>query len=245
MTPQPRHFPTPSCPHLHGPPSVRTDMLRVVAALIPGLAALWWYFGWGVVVNGAIAVTAALAFEAAAMVLRGRPVRNAVGDGSAVVTALLLVAAVPPLLPGWAVVTGVFFAIVIAKQLYGGLGYNPFNPAMVAYVVLLVSFPKEMTAWLPPLSPDEWRLDLLETARAILFDTLPNGLAVDTITAASPLDAMKTQLALQVTVQEVLASPGHGLLGGRGWEWVDLGFLLGGLWLIFRRTITWHIPAAM
>ena len=238
-------FPTVTSPHLHDPGHTQREMLRVSGALLPGLAALTWFFGWGVPIHIVLAVVTALVLEAGVMVLRGRPIMSAVGDGSAIVTALLLVAAIPPLLPWWAVVVGMFFAIVVAKHFYGGLGYNPFNPAMVAYVVLLISFPKEMTSWLPPQDPGHWPLDLLGATQAIFTGMLPSGVPVDALTMASPLDTMKTQVALNVTVTEVLSSPGHGLFGGEGWEWVDIGFLAGGLWMIFRRTITWHIPAAM
>ncbi len=234
-----------SSPHLHGPEETPLLMYRVAAALMPGYAALIWFFGPGVLVNAVLAVTAALLFEAGVMLLRGRPVAPALADGSALVTALLLVAALPPLLPWWTTLCGIFFAIVIAKQLYGGLGYNPFNPAMVAYVVLLVSFPREMTAWLPPLDPGRWPLDIAGTLTAVLTSTLPNGAPLDSLTAASPLDSMKTRIALQTTVGEILASNEHGLFGGRGWEWVDLSFLAGGIWLIYRRVISWHVPAAM
>ncbi|GAB6043300.1 electron transport complex subunit RsxD [Endothiovibrio diazotrophicus] len=238
-------FPTVTSPHLHDPGHTGREMFRVMAALLPGLAALTWYFGWGVVVNATLATSAAILFEAVAIGLRGRSVKTALGDGSALVTALLLTAAIPPLLPWWTTVVGIFFAIVVAKHLYGGLGHNPFNPAMVAYVVLLISFPKEMTSWLPPLGPSHWPLSLGDTLHAVFLGTLPSGVSMDALTMASPLDYMKVQLAMQSTISEILTAPSHGLFGGLGWEWVDLAFLAGGLWMIFRRTITWHIPAAM
>ena len=238
-------FPTVTSPHLHSPNHTGREMLGVSAALIPGLATLTWFFGWGVPIHMVLAVVAALAMEATVMKLRGRPVMSALGDGSAIVTSLLLVAALPPLLPWWALLVGVFFAIVVAKHLYGGLGYNPFNPAMVAYIVLLISFPKEMTSWLPPQNPDHWPLNFMGAIQAIFTGMLPSGVPVDALTMASPLDHMRTQVALDVTVTEVLSSPSHGLFGGMGWEWIDIAFLIGGLWMIFHRTITWHVPAAM
>ncbi len=125
----------------------RTDqiMFQVILALIPGTLAMVWYFGWGVLINMALASFFALACEALAMKLRGRPVLPAIGDLSALVTALLFAVSVPPTLPWWMTLIGIAFAIIIVKQLYGGLGYNPFNPAMAGYVFLLVSYPLAMT----------------------------------------------------------------------------------------------------
>ncbi|MBP6582408.1 MAG: RnfABCDGE type electron transport complex subunit D, partial [Chromatiaceae bacterium] len=134
----------------------RTDqiMLQVILALIPGTLAMVWYFGWGVLINMALASVFALACEALVIRLRGRPVLPAIGDLSALVTALLFAVAVPPTLPWWMTLIGMAFAIIIVKQLYGGLGYNPFNPAMAGYVFLLVSYPLAMTTWLAPNIPE-------------------------------------------------------------------------------------------
>jgi electron transport complex protein RnfD len=121
-------------------------MLQVLLALVPGIAIYVWFFGWGIVVNIAIATATALAAETAMLRIRKQPVGQYLADLSAVVTAVLLALALPPLSPWWLTIIGTFFAIVVAKQLFGGLGYNPFNPAMVGYVVLLISFPVEMTS---------------------------------------------------------------------------------------------------
>ena len=142
--------------------NVTQVMLQVIYALLPGIAAYVWYFGWGVVVNITFATLVALLSEAAMLALRGRPLKPFLTDGSAVVTAFLLALALPPLAPWWMTLIGAGFAIIIAKQLYGGLGYNPFNPAMIGYVVLLVSFPREMTVWLAPESLSGHSLSLLE-----------------------------------------------------------------------------------
>ena len=141
-------FPTLTSPHTTRPNSVDRVMLQVILALIPGAAAMIWYFGWGVLINMLLATTVAVAAEAAVLRMRGRPVKPTLMDLSAVVTALLLAVAVPPSLPWWLTVAGMGFAIVIVKQLYGGLGYNPFNPAMAGYVFLLISYPVQMTSWL-------------------------------------------------------------------------------------------------
>jgi len=106
-------------------------MTMVMLALIPGVLCVFWFFGWGVLVNLLSATVTAVAAEAAMLAARGRPVKAGLLDGSAALTGLLLGIALPPLAPWWIPVIGAGFAIVVAKQLYGGLGYNPFNPAMV------------------------------------------------------------------------------------------------------------------
>jgi len=237
----------------HSAPINRTDqvMLQVILALIPGTLALVWYFGWGVVINMALATVFAVSAEAAVMILRRRPVLPAVGDLSAVVTALLFAIAVPPTLPWWLTLIGVLFAIVVAKQLFGGLGYNPFNPAMAGYVFLLISYPLAMTTWLPPNIPelvqarDLVTLSFMDSARLIFTGTLPPDLTWDAISSATPLDEMRTQLAQNQMISEIRQSPLWGDYGGRGWEWVGNWFLLGGLYLLWRRVITWHIPVSV
>ncbi|MGB5326091.1 MAG: RnfABCDGE type electron transport complex subunit D, partial [Pseudomonadales bacterium] len=139
-------------PHAHASKqSTSRVMLWVVLATVPGIAALTLAFGWGTVTNIVLATVFGLLLEALAILLRRRPVGFYLGDYSALVTAVLLGIALPPYSSWWLLLLGMFFSIIIAKQLYGGLGYNPFNPAMVGYVVLLISFPVEMTRWAAPL----------------------------------------------------------------------------------------------
>lgn len=221
-------------------------MLRVVYALLPGIAAYVWYFGWGIMVNSLFAIAVALTSEAGMLTLRQRPIKPFLLDGSAVVTAILLALALPPLAPWWMTLIGTAFAIIIAKQLYGGLGFNPFNPAMIGYVVLLISFPREMTVWPAPEVISGHSLGWLDAVRLIFTGHLPSGLSMDAITMATPLDALKTQLHLGHRVGEARgASPIFGNIGGTGWEWINLWFFLGGVWLIYKKVISWHIPVAL
>jgi electron transport complex protein RnfD len=238
-------FATATSPHVLADTSVTRVMGKVLLALIPGVAALTWYFGWGVLINVAIATTVAVAAEAAFLRARGRDPLPAVTDLSAVVTAVLLAVALPPVLPWWMTALGALFAIVIVKQLYGGLGYNPFNPAMAGYVLLLVSFPVAMTQWLAPQMLAEHHLGLVETLRLIFAQELPPDVAWDALTSATPLDEMRVRLDQNQMISEIRQSPLWGDFGGRGWEWVGNWFLLGGLFLLWRRIITWHIPVAM
>jgi electron transport complex protein RnfD len=235
-------FKTFSSPHTDQPYSVTAVMLQVILALIPGIIAMIYFFGWGVLINTLLAIVFALGFEALVMKLRRRPVLPTLQDLSAVVTAMLFAIAVPPLLPWWLTLLGMAFAIILVKQLYGGLGYNPFNPAMAAYVLLLISYPVPMTAWLPPHELSSHTLSLLDSLRLIFTGTPPPGLSLDAITMATPLDQMRTQLDMNRMISEIRQSPLWGDFGGLGWEWIGNWFLLGGIWLLYKRTITWHIP---
>lgn len=238
-------FPTVSSPHHTPAKSVSRVMGAVMLALLPGTAAATWYFGWGVLINVVLAAGFAVALEAAMLALRGRPLRPFLTDGSAVLTAWLFALALPPLTEWWITLIGIVFAIVIAKQLYGGLGHNPFNPAMVGYVVVLVSFPREMTMWLPPEMLAETRFDFLQALTVVFTGSLPAGLSWDAVTMATPLDLMKTELSLNRTIEEIRQSPLFGDFSGQGWEWIANWYAIGGFWLLFRRTIAWQIPAAM
>ncbi|MBD3647289.1 MAG: RnfABCDGE type electron transport complex subunit D, partial [Pseudomonadales bacterium] len=195
-------------------------MGQVVIALIPGAAALVWYFGPGVIVNLTVALVSALTFEALVLYVRGRPLSHLL-DGSAAVTGLLLGLCLPPFLPVWMIVIGCLFAIVFAKHLYGGLGQNVFNPAMVGYAVLIIAFPLAMSQWSSPLDP--WQ------SFSQILTTKLGGPVADGITMATPLDTFKFRGAL--TVSEVWQmGPGFGVVSGTGWESINLAFLLGGLY---------------
>lgn len=220
-------------------------MMTVVYALLPGIAVYAWLFGWGVVVNLALTVITAVVTEAVMLKLRRKPLAMFLGDGSVVVTALLLGLALPPLTPWWIPVLGTAFAVVFAKHIYGGLGYNPFNPAMVGYVMLLISFPRELTAWAAPAA--EHGLGLGQSLGVVFLGQLPGAMTLDALTAATPLDYLKTQLGLDHRVGEIIAEAPErfGVLAGQSWEWINLAFLAGGLWLIYRRIISWHVPVGV
>lgn len=234
-------------PHLKPTNTVGNVMRQVLYALVPATMAYVWFFGWGIVVQMAIATAFALAAEAIMLLLRGRPLRPFLTDYSAVVTAVLLAWAIPPTAPWWLAAVGVVFAVVFAKHLYGGLGHNVFNPAMAGYVVLLISFPQQMTLWIAPemLVHDEHRLTLVQTLASIFTGSFPAGIDVDAITSATPLDYLRTQLAGNQTIAEIRAHPMFGDFGGRGWEWIGNFLILGGLWLLYKRVIRWQIPVGV
>ncbi|MBK6974234.1 MAG: RnfABCDGE type electron transport complex subunit D [Sterolibacteriaceae bacterium] len=225
-------------PYIRQPASVQTVMLKVLLALLPGIGAYVWLFGAGVLVNLAIASAAALAGEALMLKARGRPLDIYLADLSAVVTAWLIVLTFPPIVPWWLTVAATLFAIVIVKQLYGGLGQNPFNPAMAAYAIMIVAFPALISQWPHSGLDFATQLDLIRGGSR----------NIDAITGATPLDALRTglrQAVTPMTVQQVIAGgPAFGVLGGKGWEWIAGCYLLGGLWLWQQRVITWHLPLA-
>lgn len=238
-------FNTLTSPHTFGPTGLNIVMRDVILALLPALIIHWWVFGWGIISNILAASVLALSCEAAILKIRKRPIKPSLTDLSALVTAWLFAFAIPPGSPWWMITIGIAFAIIIAKHLYGGLGSNPFNPAMVAYVVLLISYPFEMTQWLAPASDAQTPMGLLDTLHVAITGSLPQHLQWDGVTMATPLDFVKTQLSQNMTVSELAAAPQLGLLGGAHWEVLNFALLLGGIWLIYRRVITWHIPAAM
>jgi electron transport complex protein RnfD len=227
-------------PHIYLPVSVRAVMAKVLAALVPGIAAYVWFFGGGILITLTLATLAALAGEALMLKLRDKPLAPFLSDGSAVVTAWLVALAFPPLSPWWLIVAATLFAIVVAKHLYGGLGQNPFNPAMAAFAVMIVAFPALMSQWPAAARP----LPLAEQLRIIFAGASP----IDAVVMATPLDALRTAFASgegHATVASALAGyPGGGLVAGKGWEWIALGYALGGLWLLQQRVFTWHVPAA-
>ncbi len=236
-----------SSPHTHSPASLDKVMLQVAYAIIPAILIHAWSFGWGVITNQLFMIMTAFAAEAGVLYLRRRPISPTLKDGSALVTAMLLGLSLPPASPLWLLMVGGISAIVLAKHLYGGLGFNPFNPAMVGYVVVLISFPVEMTTWPAPLIINTHEtLSFLATLHYVVFNSLPSGITIDTLTQATPLDHIKTGVSLNQSIGEMRSTGmvfGH--IAGHGWEMTNLLVMLGGLWMIYKGIIRWHVPVAM
>ena len=231
-------------PYISDAPSVSAIMLQVLLALVPGIIAYVWVFGGGILVTLLLATLTALAAEAVMLRIRKRPIQPFLTDYSAVTTAWLLALAIPPLSPWWLIVVGTLFAIVIAKHLYGGLGYNPFNPAMIGYAVLLISFPALMTKWPAALQLAQTKLGFVGQLQFIFSGALPPQIMLDAVTSATPLDYLKTQLTLKHEVASISQAPRFGAFGGKGSEYVAGAYLLGGLYLWRQKIITWHLPVA-
>jgi len=220
-----------SSPHLHGSASVRRLMLLVLLALVPVIAAYIYLWGVPILSQIAWAAASALVAEAGVLALQKRPVVTALLDGSALVTALLLALCLPPTAPAWVVVVGVVFAIVVAKHLYGGLGYNLFNPAMAGYLVVLISFPAQLTLW---PTPDLHSFD----SEAVQ--------AIDSTTMATPLDNMRTgRLQGKPAAAAMAASPLFGVFPNGVTAILALAWAIGGLFLLAIRAIHWRIPVAL
>jgi electron transport complex protein RnfD len=242
-----RRFATSGAPHVIAGFSVPRVMYTVLVALLPLVIVQVVLYGPGVLFQLAVAGPVALACEALALALRGRDSRPFLRDGSVLVTAALLAVAIPPLLPWWLTGLGTAVAVLLGKHAYGGLGYNPFNPAMVGYAVLLVSFPVAMTRW--PLPLDAAGHGWLDIARASLHSFLAGWPADstpwDAYTGATALDALRTGLGQRYTMEEIFRGAAFGSLGGAGAQWTGLAALAGGLYLLARRVVRWQIPAGV
>jgi electron transport complex protein RnfD len=213
-----------SSPHIHTAEDVSWIMRQVIYALIPGALVGVYFFGFPALKVIAIAMVSCVALEAIWQKLTNSPLT--IKDGSAALTGLLLAMNLPSGAPWWLVVIGSLVAIIIAKQLFGGIGNNPFNPALVGRVFLLISFPVAMTTWPEPRS----------------FFTQ----VADATTGATPLGALKTAIfehgSIAAAPEMNLMDPFLGNVGGSLGEISALALLLGGVYLIARRIITWHIP---
>ncbi|AYY75592.1 electron transport complex subunit RsxD [Citrobacter sp. TBCP-5362] len=241
-----------SSPYTHNQRQTSRIMMLVLIAALPGIATQLWFFGWGTLFQIILAAVSALAAEAAVLQLRKQPIAAILKDNSALLTGLLLAVSIPPLAPWWMVVLGTVFAVIIAKQLYGGLGQNPFNPAMIGYVVLLISFPVQMTSWLPPHDIAATAPGLLDALQVIFTGHTASGgdmntlrMGIDGISQATPLDTFKTSLHAGHAVEQIMQYPIYsGMLAGAGWQWVNIAWLIGGVWLLWQKAIRWHIPVS-
>lgn len=230
-------------PLARNPTSTPNIMLWVLVATLPGLAMLTWHFGWGVLSNVIIAGALGVALEALVLRLRGRPLRPSLSDNSALLSGVLLGAALPPGSAWWLIAIGMIAAVVVAKHLYGGLGHNLFNPAMVGYALLLVSFPARMSLWLPPgglFGPDAISLaqTLASLAGHIPLDEL------DALSGATPLDAFSHKPAGLMASEFWASGPlPAGMLSAV--QQVSLAWLVGGAILLAKGVIGWRIPLAV
>lgn len=217
-----------SAPHIHGNDSVRRNMLNVIIALCPAYVVSVLAFGWSVLITTAISVAACVLFEYVFTRFVFKQ-KSTIGDLSAILTGLLLAFNLPSNLPWWQVLIGAFVAIVVAKLSFGGLGQNIFNPALVGRVFLLIAFPVQMTTWPRPLG----------------FDTS----YVQAVSGATPLSLMKDALKKHnAEILDQLPSLWDmtlGFIGGSFGEVSALLLLVGGIYLICTKTITWHIPVSI
>jgi electron transport complex protein RnfD len=241
-----------SSPHHHNRRQTHHIMRLVAIATIPGIMAQCYFFGFGVIIQLLLAIGTAWASEALVLWLRGKAIMPRLKDHSALLTAVLLAVSIPAYAPWWIIVLGTMFAIMVVKHLYGGLGQNLFNPAMAAYVMLLISFPQQMTSWLPPSSLQAQTTSAAAPVCLVFSGYSCEGFSVtqmrsniDGITMATPLDTLKTDVAAGKTIDESMQNAVFHQGSALGWFWINLGFLLGGLWLLQQKVIQWRIPVAM
>jgi len=202
-------------------------MRQVSYALALGVGAQVYFFGFSVFIQIFLACVTGLITEALFLRLRGSEIKPAIIDGSVVLTAILLAISIPSIAPWWIIVLGVSFAVIFGKQIFGGLGNNPFNPAMLGYAFLLISYPMQMT---------QWPADYLSMGQAV--DVIFGLSNIDGLTGATSLDYLKTQLTMGISIQELE-------LNSISQLWINIGFLLGGIYLLLRRIIYWQIPVSL
>lgn len=228
-------LPPKSSPHATNKTHTSFIMLRVILATVPAFLVSSYFFGIGPMLNIALCITFAVSLEAAIISIRKRSVSFALKDGSVIVTAVLLGLALPPFSSWWLVLVAIGFAVIFGKHLFGGLGQNPFNPAMLGYVVALVSFPVAMTSWPAPQT--------VATSDALAHVFLGSPW-LDAWSHATVLDTLKNNHSL--TLQELWQEyPHFGWLSSNSSEWINLAFLLGGIYLLYKRVFTWHAPVGM
>lgn len=217
-------------PHIHGSLSTPKLMTGVLVALIPAFAVSLWMFGWGVLLVTITSVVSCMVFEFLIQkFLLNKPC--SLGDGSAIVTGTLLAFTLPANLPFWMVIIGAFIAIGVGKMTFGGLGSNPFNPALVGRVFLFISFPVQMTNWPVPQG----------------FKTA----LTDAVTGATPLGVLKEGLRNSENINSMIDKlPTHmqmfyGQMGGSLGEVAAAALLIGFFYLLIKKIITWHIPVTI
>lgn len=236
-------------PHAHGGNSVTRTMFRVQIALVPATLYGFWLFGWPSFFLWLLTILSCLGFEALSMKMMGvTRIKATLFDGSALLTGWLLAMTLPPWAPWWVAVVGGFIAIVIGKQVFGGVGQNVFNPAMVARVALLVSFPVPLTQWVHPLPLTTLAApDFIDGLR-IFLTSLPQP---DAMASASLLGFSKTELSRGIDLFHSLAgehAPVMSWIGARSGSFGESASLLilgGGLYLLATGVITWHTPVAV
>ena len=255
-----------SSPHTHSGKLTARVMFWVILAMIPAIILQIYYFGFGVLIQSALAIGLALLLEWSVSLLRKRPALSDISDFSVILTALILAVAIPPYAPYWIILIGTFCAVILGKHVYGGLGQNPFNPAMVGYVVLLVSFPLQMTTWMPPIAllaepptlEDAWQL-IFTGLTTDGFSLHQLTASIDGITQATPLDTVRTfyssagscitdAICSEAAFYELTNLPiftQNSWDFAQGWWQINLAFLLGGIFLILKKVIHWQIPVAM
>jgi electron transport complex protein RnfD len=239
-----------SAPYTHEQTSINRTMILVMIALLPATMYGIYLFGLPALFVFVLTIAACIFFEAICLIIAGKPVRSYLLDGSAVLSGWLLAMTLPPWSPWWLATVGAFLAIVVGKQVFGGIGQNLFNPAMVARVALLIAFPLEMTSWVQPQPMFSSNTpDLIDSLTITFGGTVPA--AYDAVSGATILGYVKSEIGQGVPLYDVLAvnydvlGLAAGSVAGSLGETSAVLILLGGLFLLYKRIISWHIPVSM
>lgn len=237
-----------SGPHAHSRFSITETMTAVVICLMPATGMGFYQFGWPAMLLFAVTVASALFWEVLCLIIARRPVLRFASDGSAILTGWLLAMTLPPWAPWWIGALGAFLAIVLGKHVYGGLGQNMFNPAMVARAMLLIALPVKMTTWAEPVPIGTPGAPDLAAALAITFGRAPE---IDALSGATTLGFVSSQLGGGAALADILPQTYSleqlviGQVAGSLGETSAALLLAGGLLLIAMRIIRWQIPFAV
>jgi electron transport complex protein RnfD len=236
-----------SSPHIINQTRTAKIMRQVVLCALPGAAMQSYYFGLGVVLQVLLCSFSCVLFEALILKVRKKAVVYTLTDSTALLTGLLLGLSLPAYAPWWLSLLGSGFAMIIVKQLYGGLGNNLFNPAMMGYVFLLISFPQFMSDWPMPSSLSDHAMTWTAALRAVFLEEtiwLSSNQLIDGVSMATPLDSLKTGLTQGIAIEQTQTQPIFNSLSGEGWSVINLAYGLGGLALLYIKATRWHIPIA-
>jgi len=231
-------------------------MFLVIIACIPGIFTKYYFFGSGTLIQILFSILVSLLLEVNILKLRFKKIKNNLQDNSSVLTSVLFGVSIPSLLPWWMVVIGLFFSIIIAKHLYGGIGQNIFNPAMVGYAVLLISFPIDMNNWHERDFSISFLNDFKQSVNIIFSKNykcsinsdnstnyINKNITPDAFTEATPLNNFKIKSHLEDNF-----FPQESILKNKkvtiqnSWKYINISFFLGGIFLFFKRIICWRIP---
>jgi Na+-translocating ferredoxin:NAD+ oxidoreductase subunit D len=257
--PDPSKLVVSSSPHLHDGSSIKKTMWLVVLALLPSCIAGVYYFGFAAFKVLAVCVISSLIFEFIIARMMGR--KNDWKDGSAIITGLLMGMLLSAGVPWWVCVIGCFIAVFFGKQVYGGIGYNPFNPACVGRIALMIAFPKMMTIWVPTRFMDKSLLlfdkTILSQSQIDAIKEIPHlpffHSVIDGVTCATPLGMVQTPFKIGTATSHLIGTLTDwqhvcqyavGNIGGCIGETSAIALIIGGIFLICMKVIKWHIPVA-
>ncbi|CAL4319249.1 RnfABCDGE type electron transport complex subunit D [Buchnera aphidicola] len=238
-------------PYIYPMYSIRKIMFFVLIACIPGICAKCYFFGLNVLVQIFFSIVISILFEIIILKMCHKNIKFYLYDNSVIVTAILFGVSLPSLLPWWIIFIGLFFSIIVAKHLYGGIGQNIFNPAMIGYAILLISFPLYMSNW----KERDLSLSLIEDVKAsysVIFlknsiypeeNNNPVLVSPELFSQATPLNDFKTHSHLNYNNFLHSTLEEYQIVNLKNsWKWININFLLGGIFLIYKKIICWRIP---